>query len=47
MVGEIVGILNDVDVGLPVGGVVRRYGINITTHYKWKSKYAGLDASEL
>lgn len=34
---EIAGILKEVDVGLPVGDVIRRYGISATTYYKWKS----------
>jgi putative transposase len=44
---EIVGILKEADAGLPVGDVIRRHGISTTTYYKWKSKYGGLDASEL
>jgi len=44
---EIVGILREADAGLPVGDVIRRHGISTTTYYKWKSKYGGLDASEL
>ena len=44
---EIVGILKEADAGLPVGDVIRRLGISTTTYYKWRSKYGGLDASEL
>ncbi|NBT36288.1 MAG: transposase, partial [Betaproteobacteria bacterium] len=44
---EIVGILKKADAGLPVGDVIRKHGIITTTYYKWKSKYGGLDASEL
>jgi len=44
---EIVGILNVADAGLPVGDVICRHGISTTTYYRQKSKYGGLDASEL
>ena len=44
---EIVGILKEADAGFSVGDVIRRHGISTTTYYKWKSKYGGLDASEL
>ncbi len=44
---EIVGILKGADAGLPVGDVIRKHGISTTTYYKWKSKYGGLNASEL
>ena len=44
---EIVGILKEADAGLPVGEVIRKHGISTTTYYQWKSKYGGLEASEL
>lgn len=44
---QIVSILNEADSGLPVKEVCRKHGISDATYYKWKSKYGGLDASEL
>jgi putative transposase len=44
---EIVGILKEADAGPPVGDMIRKHGISTTAYYKWKSKYGGLDASEL
>ncbi len=32
---------------MPVKEVCRKHGISDATYYKWKSKYGGLDASEL
>ncbi len=44
---QIVSILKETDAGLPVNEVWRKHGISSATYYKWKSKYGGLDASEL
>jgi len=44
---EIIGILKQVDAGLPVKEVCRQAGISTQTFYVWKSKYGGLEASEL
>lgn len=44
---QIVAILKEADLGLPVNEIWRKHGISSATYYKWKSKYGGLDASEL
>lgn len=44
---QIVAILKEADSGLPVNEIWRKHGISSATYYKWKSKYGGLDASEL
>ena len=44
---QIVAILKEADAGLPVGEVIRRHGISPASYYKWKSKYGGLEVSEL
>ena len=44
---EIVRVLNEVEGGRQVKEVCRKYGISDATYYKWKSKYGGMDASEL
>lgn len=44
---QIVSILKEADAGAMVKDICRKYGISDATYYKWKSKYGGLDASEL
>lgn len=44
---QIVSILKEADAGRPVKDVCRQHGISDATYYKWKSKYGGLEASEL
>jgi len=44
---QIVGVLKEADAGAKVNEICRRHGISSATYYKWKSKYGGLDASEL
>tara|TARA_R110000787_G_C13357028_1_gene439673 strand:+ start:71 stop:337 length:267 start_codon:yes stop_codon:yes gene_type:complete len=44
---QIIAILKEADSGMPVKEVCRKHGISDATYYKWKSKYGGLDASEL
>ena len=40
-------ILAEGEAGLAVGEVCRKHGISNATYYQWKSKYAGMSASEL
>ena len=44
---QIVSILKQADAGLPVKDLCRQAGISVATYYQWKSKYGGLEASEL
>ena len=44
---QIVAILKESDSGIPVAEVLRNHGISAATFYKWRSKYGGLEASEL
>lgn len=44
---QIVAILKQADGGLEVKEVCRQAGISTATYYQWKSKYGGLEASEL
>ncbi len=44
---QIVSILKQQEAGTPVEQVCREYGISTGTFYRWKSKYAGMDTSEL
>jgi len=42
---EIIGILKQVDAGMPVKEVCHQAGISAQTFYAWKSKYGGLEVS--
>ena len=44
---QIVGILGEGEVGLPVAEICRKHGISNATYYQWKSKHSGVSASEL
>ena len=44
---QIVGILKEAESGLPMADLLRTHGISAATFYKWRSKYGGLEASEL
>lgn len=44
---QIVAILKEADSGISVADVLRNHGISAATFYKWRSKYGGLEASEL
>lgn len=44
---QIVQILKEAEAGVPVTDLSRQYGFGVSTFYKWKAKYGGLEASEL
>lgn len=44
---QIIGILNEHTAGLPANEVIRKHGIANGTFYRWKSKYGGMDVSEV
>ena len=44
---QIVGILREADAGMKVVEICRKYGISDATYYKWKSKYGGLEVSDV
>lgn len=44
---QIISILKLVETGQKVGDVCRTHGISDATFYRWKSKYSGMDASQL
>ena len=44
---QIVSILKQADAGVPVKDICRQAGISTATYYQWKSKYGGLEASDL
>lgn len=44
---QIIRILKEVETGLSVAEVCRKYGVAEPTVYRWRQKYGGLDTSEL
>ena len=44
---QIVAVLKEADAGLKVKDLCRKHGISEPTYYAWKSKYGGLQASDL
>jgi putative transposase len=44
---QIVSILKEADAGTKVKDICRRHGISDATYYNWKSKYGGMQASDL
>ena len=44
---QIVSILKEADTGMKVKDLCRKHGISDATYYNWKSKYGGMEASDL
>lgn len=44
---QIVKILKEVETGRLVKDVCREYGVSEATYYNWKSKYGGMEASDI
>ena len=44
---QIVSILKQGDAGVAVKDLCRQAGISPATYYQWKSKYGGMEASDL
>ena len=44
---QIVMILKEAESGMKVSDLCRKHGISDATYYNWKSKYGGMEASDL
>lgn len=44
---QIIGVLKDAQAGLGVQELCRKHGISDATFYKWRTKYAGLEVSDV
>ncbi len=44
---QVVSILKEAEAGVKVNDVCRKHGISAATYYSWKSKYGGMEASQL
>ena len=45
-VEQIVTIVKQAEMGMPVAELIRRVGISEQTFYRWKAKYGGLEVSD-
>jgi len=46
-VEQIVGVLKQAEVGVPVAELIRKTGITEQTYYRWRAKYAGLEVDQV
>lgn len=44
---QIISVLKEADAGASVQEVCRKHEVSPATYYKWKSRYGGMDVSEL
>jgi putative transposase len=44
---QIIAVLKDAQVGVSVQDLYRKHGISDATFYKWRTKYSGLDVSDV
>lgn len=45
--GQIVSILKEAELGIPVVELCRKHGMSDATFYKWRSQYGGMTETEL
>ena len=43
---QIIGILREVESGVSIAEVCRKYGVSEWSVYRWRNKYRGMDVSE-
>jgi len=46
-VEQIVAVLKQGELGLPVADLIRKIGISEQTFYRWKKQYAGLESDQV
>ena len=46
-VEQIVSVLKQSEVGVPVAELIRKVGISEQTFYRWKAKYMGLEVDQV
>jgi len=46
-VEQIVAVLKQAELGLPVADLIRQVGISEQTFYRWKKQYAGLQSDQV
>jgi len=46
-VEQIIAVLKQTELGMPVADVIRQIGISEQTFYRWKKQYAGLQSDQV
>jgi len=46
-VEQIVAILKQAELGIPIAEVIRQVGVSEQTFYRWKKKYTGLEIDQV
>jgi putative transposase len=46
-VEQIVSVLKQAEVGVPIAELIRKVGISEQTFYRWKSRYVGLEVDQV
>lgn len=46
-VEQIVSILKQAELGMPVADIIRQVGISEQTFYRWKKQYAGMQSDQV
>ena len=46
-VEQIVAVLKQAELGLPVADLIRQVGISEQTFYRWKKQYTGLESDQV
>ena len=46
-VEQIVAVLKQAELGLPIADLIRQVGISEQTFYRWKKQYAGLQSDQV
>ena len=44
---QIIGVLREQESGVKTADICRKHGISSATFFKWKSKYGGLEVSDM
>ena len=44
---QIVGMIKEVESNVPIPETCRKHGVGQSTFYKWRSKYGGMEASDV
>ena len=42
---QIMGMLKQAEIGMPVSELCREHGMSSASFYKWRAKFGGMDAS--
>lgn len=44
---QIIAALKEVQSGISVNDICRKYGVSAASYYKWKAKYSGMSSTDL